>query len=67
MPSPKTGYQWCPSLNKWLSPRGTVLPDELQKDARFLFGNPDQPKPERVRLAWSYGKSEPRVKVGAIA
>lgn len=49
-----TGYRWCPVLSKWLTPRGTVLPDDLQKDARFLFGHPDLPDPPRVKQPWSY-------------
>lgn len=42
-----TGYRWCPVLSKWLSPRGTVLPDDLQKDARFVFLYPPLPTPTR--------------------
>ena len=48
------GYRWCPRREKWLSPDGTLLPDELQKDARFLFGHPDLPEPQRVKLPWRY-------------
>lgn len=52
--STSTGYRWCPDRCKWLTPRGTVLPDELQNDARFLFGHPDLVEPDRVKLPWRY-------------
>lgn len=56
MLTPKIGYTWDDQHKRWCSPDGTPLPEHLQPDAKFLFGDPSAPVPERVKAEWNGAK-----------